>query len=103
MMKAQRTTVAVISLLFFILIFPLAVASATTFTSCTVEGIDEAGQRLTIHTLKGDTWTIPVAHIDLLKGIHAGDRVTVEVDPAERIIKIVKLVSNLETLPLAAG
>ena len=30
-------------------------------------------------------------------------RVTVEVDPDERIIKIVKLVSNLETLPLSAS
>jgi hypothetical protein len=81
----------VIGLLFFLIIFPTAAAFAITLTSCTIEAVDSGAQRLTIQALTGETWTLSVANPDLIKGMNKGDRVSVELDPDERIVKIVKI------------
>ncbi|MGH7230902.1 MAG: hypothetical protein ACREJU_06005 [Nitrospiraceae bacterium] len=96
-MNSRTITLTFVSLLFFLMVFPRAAAFGTTLTSCTIEAIDQAGQRLTIHTVAGDTWTLPVANADILQGLAKGDRVTVELGPDERITKIVKIVSAVES------
>lgn len=62
----------------------------TTFIGSTIEKIDPESQQLTIRTVQGNTWSLEVADADLMKGLHKGDRASLELDAQGRVKKIVK-------------
>ncbi|ALA58370.1 hypothetical protein [Nitrospira moscoviensis] len=66
--------------------------AATNFNGSTIIGIDRAERTVTFRTKEGEKWTLPVENPDLLKGdrIAQGDQVSIELDPDDRITKIVK-------------
>jgi hypothetical protein len=66
--------------------------AATNFNGSTIIGIDQAERTVTFRTKEGEKWTLPVENPDLLKDdrIAQGDQVSIELDPNDRITKIVK-------------
>jgi hypothetical protein len=69
-------------------------ASATsTFTNSTVESIDPNGGSLRIRTHDGNAWTLPVSNAELIKELHQGDHVSLELDVKGQVVKVVKLTS----------
>jgi len=67
--------------------------AATNFNGSTVLGIDQAERTVTFQTKDGQTWTLPVSDPNLLNKdqVAKGDRVSIEIDMNDRIIKIMKL------------
>jgi hypothetical protein len=67
--------------------------ATTTFIGSTIVSIDHAEQTVTFLTLEGQSWTLPVADPNVLKNgqVAKGDQVSIEIDPSDRITKIVKL------------
>ncbi len=65
---------------------------ANTLTGTTVEHVDMGKQTVSIKTREGQSWTLRVADPELLKkhNLRKGDRVSVEVDTNNTIIKIAK-------------
>lgn len=67
--------------------------AATTFNGSTVVGIDQTQRTVTFLTREGESWTLPVADPNILKKeqVSKGDHVSIEIDPNDRIINIIKL------------
>lgn len=72
---------------------PSASEATTTFIGSTIERIDAAQQTITFRTREGQSWTLRLADPKLLtkEPISKGDQVSIEIDPNDRITKIVKL------------
>ncbi len=70
---------------------PTLAVAETTFTGSTVVDVDQAGRQLTVRTVTGDVWTLQVARADLLAGLKKGDRVSLEIDDQERVVRLVKV------------
>jgi hypothetical protein len=68
-------------------------SAASTFTNSTVESIDPNGANLTIRTHDGNAWTLPVSSVELIKELHKGDHVSLELDVKGQVVKIVKISS----------
>lgn len=66
--------------------------AATNFNGSTILGIDHKERTITFRTKEGDKWTLPVEDVELLKKEHIaqGDQVSIEIDPNDRITKVVK-------------
>jgi hypothetical protein len=62
----------------------------TTFIGSTIEGIDTNGQKVTIRTNQGKSWSFQVASAELMKDLRQGDRASIELDADGRVKKIVK-------------
>jgi hypothetical protein len=95
-MKAYATVMISLMLVF---VLASATQASTTITGCTIKSIDQGAQRLTVDTLDGQTYSLHVAHTEQIAGVTVGDRVTIELDAQERIVKIVKISSGLEVSP----
>jgi len=73
-------------------VLAFAANPARTYTGTTVENVDDSKQTVSIKTKEGQSWTLHVADPELLKkhNVQKGDRVSVEVDTNNNIIKIAK-------------
>lgn len=65
-------------------------ATITTFTGATIENIDQQSQKLGVRTQQGENWSLEVTNNDLLKDLHEGDRVSLELNSDDRIKNVIK-------------
>lgn len=65
-------------------------ATITTLTGATVEKIDQQSQKVGIRTQQGENWSLEVTDNGLLKDLHEGDRVSLELNSDDRIKNVVK-------------
>lgn len=88
-----RTSLIMLSLLFFIGATAATSDATTTFGGSRILAIDEEQKTITFKTKDGQTWTLPVADTKLLSKQPAGkdDPVRIELDLDDRIIDVVKL------------
>ena len=70
----------------------------TTFTGSTIEALDTQNQSLTIRTIEGKTWSLPVAESELMQGLKEGDRASLELDLDGKVKAIVKSDASESTL-----
>lgn len=70
--------------------------AATSFNGSTIIGIDQKERTVTFRTKEGDKWTLPVDDPEFLQKqkISAGDQVSIEIDPNDKITKIFKPTSE---------
>ena len=91
----QPLKIAIMAMCLFCMISGVVLISEaeTTFTGSTVIGLDQVKRTVTFQTKEGDTWTLPVSDPNLLHKdqVAKGDRVSIEIDPNDRISKITKL------------
>ncbi|TAJ10368.1 MAG: hypothetical protein EPO61_02725 [Nitrospirae bacterium] len=82
-----------------------ASAAATNFVGGTIKSIDWAGLKVTIQIDRGKTESLPVASIDLMKGLTEGDHVSVEVELDEmgKVLKVVKIIPDGKDAPEPKG
>lgn len=93
-MNKYQLTIAAISLLFLVLGAHAFTSKAeTTFIRSTIVGIDQTQRTLTFRTMEGQSWTLPVADLNILTNeqLSKGDQVSIELDLTDRISKIIKL------------
>jgi hypothetical protein len=84
-----KTISGIVVCLLYALATGLSSEAATNFNGSTIVGIDQAQHSITFQTKEGQTWTLPVADPAVLnKQISKGDRVSIETDLSDRIIKI---------------
>ncbi len=69
---------------------PSTALGDTTFTNSTIESLDRDARQLTIRAGDGQSWSLPVESVELLKGVQKGDRVSLEIGPDDRVKKIIK-------------
>ncbi len=68
--------------------------------SGTIDGIDPMQRLVTVQSEKKDTWMlIAVADGEVLKGLHKGDRVVVELDEQGMAKKIIKTATEPKGAP----
>ena len=67
--------------------------AVSTFIGSTVLSMDQAQRTITFRTKEGQSWTLPVADPNILKKeqVTTGDQVSIELDPNDRVTKIIKL------------
>ncbi len=65
-------------------------ATITTLTGATVENVDQQAQKLGIRTQQGENWSLEVTNNDLLKDLHQGDRVSLELNSEDRVKNVIK-------------
>jgi FKBP-type peptidyl-prolyl cis-trans isomerase 2 len=65
-------------------------ATIVTLTGATIEKVDQQGQKLGIRTQQGENWSLEVTRNDLLKDLHAGDRVSLELNSDDRVKNVIK-------------
>lgn len=61
-----------------------------TFNGATVEKVDPEAQQLRVRTQEGDNWQLRVTRDDLLKGVSAGDRVSLELNSDNQVKNLIK-------------
>jgi hypothetical protein len=93
MIPIVRRAAVAVGLLCALGLIVVEAAQATTFTRSTVLSVDQASKTVTFRTQTGQTWTLPVAHPDLLKDkpLATGDQVSIDLDLDDRITEIAKL------------
>lgn len=69
---------------------PVEEATITTLTGATIEKVDQTNQKLGVRTLQGESWSLEVANNDLLKDLHEGDRVSLELNSEDRVKNVIK-------------
>jgi FKBP-type peptidyl-prolyl cis-trans isomerase 2 len=69
-------------------------ATITTLTGATVETIDQQSQKLGVRTQQGENWSLEVTNNDLLKDLHEGDRVSLELNSDDRVKNVIKTEQN---------
>lgn len=71
----------------------IAAEAATTFNGSTIVSFDDGQRTITFQTMEGQVWTLPVSDPNLMKQepLSKGDRVGIEIDLNDRIVKITKL------------
>lgn len=78
--------------------------AATTLTGSMIEEIDSDGLKITVQVARGgERLSIPVANAEVIQGVRVGDRVSLELDPQGRVVKIVKITPNLKEAPEPRG
>jgi FKBP-type peptidyl-prolyl cis-trans isomerase 2 len=65
-------------------------ATITTLTGATVENVDQQSQKLGVRTQQGENWSLEVTNNDLLKDLHQGDRVSLELNSDDRVKNVIK-------------
>jgi FKBP-type peptidyl-prolyl cis-trans isomerase 2 len=65
-------------------------ATITTLTGATVENVDQQSQKLGVRTQQGENWSLEVTNNDLLKDLHEGDRVSLELNSDDRVKNVIK-------------
>jgi hypothetical protein len=65
-------------------------ATITTLTGATIEHVDQAAKKLDVRTLQGENFSLEVKNNDLLKDLHAGDRVSLELNSENRVKNVIK-------------
>ncbi|HKN87058.1 MAG TPA: FKBP-type peptidyl-prolyl cis-trans isomerase [Nitrospiraceae bacterium] len=65
-------------------------ATITTLTGATIEHVDQDTQKLGVRTQQGENWSLEVTNHDVLKDLHAGDRVSLELNSDDRVKNVVK-------------
>jgi len=65
-------------------------ATITTLTGATIEHVDQDTQKLGVRTQQGENWSLEVTNNDVLKDLHAGDRVSLELNSDDRVKNVVK-------------
>ncbi len=73
-------------------IIALAFSPMMTLTGATIEDVDVGQHNMTIKTKEGQSWTLMVAHPELLKNhsVQVGDHVSIEVGSNNHVITIAK-------------
>lgn len=69
-------------------------ATITTLTGATVEKVDQQSQTLGVRTQQGENWSLEVTNNDLLKDLHEGDRVSLELNSDDRVKNVIKTESG---------
>jgi len=92
-MRTSRITLIMFCCILAIAATSIAAEAATTFNGSTIVSFDDAQRTITFQTMEGQVWTLPVSDPNLMKQetISKGDRVGIEIDLDDRIIKITKL------------
>lgn len=65
-------------------------ATITTLTGATIEHVDQDAQKLGVRTQQGENWSLEVTNNDVLRDLHAGDRVSLELNSDDRVKNVVK-------------
>lgn len=65
-------------------------ATITTLTGATIEHIDQDSQKLGVRTQQGENWSLEVTNNEVLRDLHAGDRVSLELNSDDRVKNVVK-------------
>lgn len=78
-------------------------AGSAVLTRATIESINASISQVTIQTSDGHTLTLQAVSKELLDGLNKGDTCTFELDPDDRIVKIVKLGVEKESAPAGGG
>lgn len=65
-------------------------ATITTLTGATVENVDQQSKKLGVRTQQGENWSLEVTNNDLLKDLHQGDRVSLELNSDDRVKNVIK-------------
>jgi hypothetical protein len=91
-MMTSRITIMTVCLLCLVGATALTSNAATSFNGSTIVSIDQAQRTITFQTREGENWTLPVADPDILKEVRIskGDQVSIEIDPNDKITKILK-------------
>ena len=92
-MRTSRITLIMFCCVLAIAATSIAAEAATTFNGSTILSFDNAQRTITFQTMEGQVWTLPVSDPNLMKQetFSKGDRVGIEIDLNDRIIKITKL------------
>jgi Cu/Ag efflux protein CusF len=73
--------------------------AASTFIGSTIMEIQPDGHKVTIRTIQGEKYSLDVADPEAIKGVKQGDQVSLELDPQDRVHKIVKMGEPTGTPP----
>lgn len=65
-------------------------ATITTLTGATIEHVDQGAQKLGVRTQQGENWSLEVTNNDVLKDLHEGDRVSLELNSDDRVKNVIK-------------
>jgi FKBP-type peptidyl-prolyl cis-trans isomerase 2 len=65
-------------------------ATITTLTGATIEHVDQAAKKLDVRTLQGENFSLEVKNNELLKDLHEGDRVSLELNSEDRVKNVIK-------------
>ena len=65
-------------------------ATITTLTGATIEHVDQDTQKLGVRTQQGENWSLEATNHDVLKDLHAGDRVSLELNSDDRVKNVIK-------------
>jgi hypothetical protein len=93
-MKISTTAIIMTLCLVWVVGLTVLPSEATTnFNGSTVVSVDHAQRSITFQTKEGQTWTLSVADPSVLKNeqIAKGDHVSLEIDPDDRVTKIIKI------------
>ncbi|WP_447976529.1 FKBP-type peptidyl-prolyl cis-trans isomerase [Candidatus Nitrospira bockiana] len=61
-----------------------------TLTGATIEQVDQESHQLRVRTQEGENWSLRVTRDDLLQGLQAGDRVSLELNSDSRVKNVIK-------------
>ncbi|GMV49183.1 hypothetical protein FBQ96_03965 [Nitrospirales bacterium NOB] len=91
MLKHLLLTLCLLSPILEITTSPEVAHAAMAYTRVSIEAIDLTVPRITFRTIDGQVWTVQAISVDVIRDVQKGDTCSLELDPEDRVIKVIKL------------